>query len=69
MSNNVFVYRSMFIYPVCLFIIMEARIFFVAGKMSRRALHFVFKIGDRTKTMEFFKNTLGMQVEKLSTYD
>ena len=48
---------------------MEARIFFVAGKMSRRALHFVFKIGDRTKTMEFFKNTLGMQVEKLSTYD
>ncbi|XP_074640591.1 glyoxalase domain-containing protein 4-like [Tubulanus polymorphus] len=28
---------------------------------SRRALHFVFKIGDRSKTVEFFKNVLGMK--------
>ncbi|XP_022085862.1 glyoxalase domain-containing protein 4-like [Acanthaster planci] len=28
---------------------------------SRRALHFVFKVGDRTKTAEFYREVLGMQ--------
>ncbi|XP_071790805.1 glyoxalase domain-containing protein 4-like [Asterias amurensis] len=28
---------------------------------SRRALHFVFKVGDRTKTAEFYRDVLGMQ--------
>lgn len=30
--------------------------------MVRRALHFVFKIGDRKETIRFFKDILGMQV-------
>lgn len=29
---------------------------------SRRALHFVFKIGNRTETAKFFRNVLGMKV-------
>merc|ERR1711931_9361 len=28
---------------------------------SRRALHFVFKVGDRTKTAEFYRDVLGMK--------
>ena len=27
-----------------------------------RALHWVFKIGDRKKTMDFYRNVLGMKV-------
>uniref|UniRef100_A0A023FW61 Putative glyoxalase n=1 Tax=Amblyomma parvum TaxID=251391 RepID=A0A023FW61_AMBPA len=30
--------------------------------MVRRALHFVFKVGDRKATIKFFKDILGMQV-------
>ncbi|CAG0898109.1 unnamed protein product [Darwinula stevensoni] len=29
---------------------------------GRRALHFVFKVGDRTKTAHFYRNILGMKV-------
>ncbi|CAB1432812.1 unnamed protein product [Pleuronectes platessa] len=29
---------------------------------SRRALHFVFKVGDRTKTATFYRDVLGMKV-------
>ena len=29
---------------------------------GRRTLHFVFKIGDRTKSIEFFRKILGMKV-------
>ena len=29
---------------------------------SRRALHFVLKIGDRPAMIDFLKNTLGMKV-------
>lgn len=29
---------------------------------TRRALHFVFKIGDRTQTIKFYKEVLGMKV-------
>jgi hypothetical protein len=33
------------------------------GKMaSRRALHFVFKVADRTATAAFYRETLGMKV-------
>ncbi len=32
----------------------------------RRALHFVFKVGDRTKTATFYRDVLGMKVEELS---
>uniref|UniRef100_A0A3B4AGZ5 VOC domain-containing protein n=1 Tax=Periophthalmus magnuspinnatus TaxID=409849 RepID=A0A3B4AGZ5_9GOBI len=28
----------------------------------RRALHFVFKVGDRTKTATFYRDVLGMKV-------
>ena len=36
---------------------------FVILKMSgRRALHFVFKIGDRNQTIKFYKDVLGMKV-------
>lgn len=31
-------------------------------KMSRRALHWVFKIGHRRESIDFYKNILGMQV-------
>lgn len=31
----------------------------------RRALHFVFKVGDRTKTATFYRDVLGMKVEEL----
>lgn len=35
---------------------------FTATKMSgRRALHFVFKVGDRTTTAKFYREILGMQ--------
>lgn len=30
--------------------------------MTRRALHFVFKVGDRKQTIKFFKDVLGMKV-------
>ncbi len=30
--------------------------------MSRRALHYVLKIGNRVKNTEFYKNILGMKV-------
>ncbi len=33
----------------------------------RRALHFVFKVGDRTKTATFYRDVLGMKVEDMST--
>ena len=29
---------------------------------GRRALHFVFKVGNRTETIKFYKDVLGMQV-------
>jgi len=29
---------------------------------GRRALHFVFKVGDRTETIRFFKSVLGMKI-------
>ena len=29
---------------------------------SRRTLHFVFKVADRTKTVHFYKNVLGMKI-------
>ncbi|TRY94639.1 hypothetical protein DNTS_021556 [Danionella cerebrum] len=29
---------------------------------SRRALHFVFKVGDRTRTAHFYRNVLGMKI-------
>ena len=32
---------------------------------GRRTLHFVFKIGDRNKTIDFYKNFLGMKVGEL----
>lgn len=31
-------------------------------EVSRRALHFVFKVADRKSTIHFYKNVLGMQV-------
>uniref|UniRef100_A0A672RVQ1 Glyoxalase/fosfomycin resistance/dioxygenase domain-containing protein n=1 Tax=Sinocyclocheilus grahami TaxID=75366 RepID=A0A672RVQ1_SINGR len=31
----------------------------------RRALHFVFKVGDRTKTATFYRDVLGMKVKEL----
>lgn len=34
----------------------------LAGKMARRALHFVFKVADRNLTMKFYKDVLGMKV-------
>lgn len=34
--------------------------------LSGRALHYVFKIGDRAKTIAFYKEILGMKVS-LST--
>ncbi|THD19472.1 Glyoxalase domain-containing protein 4 [Fasciola hepatica] len=30
--------------------------------MNRRALHYVFKVGDRKKTIHFFKDVLGMKI-------
>ena len=36
---------------------------------SRRALHFVFKVADRTSTASFYRQILGMKVRKtLSRY-
>ncbi|VDP49463.1 unnamed protein product [Echinostoma caproni] len=35
--------------------------------MNARALHYVFKIGDRQKSIEFFKNVLGMKVSQIHT--
>jgi len=34
----------------------------VIAAIMRRTLHFVFKIGDRQKTMDFYRNVLGMKV-------
>ena len=31
-------------------------------KISGRALHWVFKVGDRAATMKFYKDVLGMTV-------
>ena len=31
-------------------------------KLSGRALHWVFKVGDRAKTIDFYRNVLGMKV-------
>lgn len=36
---------------------------------SRRALHFVLKIGDRPAMMDFLKNTLGMTVLRHEEFD
>merc|ERR1712071_233753 len=36
---------------------------------ERRALHFVFKIGDRTQTMKFFRDILGMKVLRHEEFD
>lgn len=37
---------------------------FVLGVMAtRRALHFVFKVGNRFQTVHFFRDVLGMQVQ------
>lgn len=33
-----------------------------ATKIQGRTLHWVFKIGDRTKTMDFYRNVLGMKI-------
>ena len=30
-------------------------------KLSGRALHWVFKVGDRAKTIDFYRNVLGMK--------
>jgi catechol 2,3-dioxygenase-like lactoylglutathione lyase family enzyme len=30
---------------------------------GRRALHFVFKVGNRTETIKFYKDVLGMKVD------
>lgn len=30
--------------------------------MAGRALHFVFKVAERTKTMQFYRELLGMKV-------
>ena len=34
----------------------------MALKLSGRALHWVFKVGDRAKTIDFYRNVLGMKV-------
>lgn len=34
----------------------------MALKLSGRALHWVFKVGDRGKTIDFYRNVLGMKV-------
>ncbi len=31
-------------------------------KLTARALHWVFKVGDREETIKFFKDVLGMKV-------
>ncbi|GAB6033723.1 hypothetical protein CHUAL_013836 [Chamberlinius hualienensis] len=36
---------------------------------SKRALHFVFKIGDRAKTIKFYKEVLGMKVLRHEEFD
>lgn len=36
---------------------------------GRRALHFVFKIGDRIQTMKFFREILGMKVLRHEEFD
>jgi len=36
---------------------------------GRRALHFVFKIGDRDQTMKFFREILGMKVLRHEEFD
>lgn len=33
------------------------------GMASRRALHFVFKVGNRSQTTHFFRDVLGMKVQ------
>lgn len=38
----------------------------MAGNLNRRALHFVFKIGDRHQAIKFFKDVLGMKVHFLT---
>lgn len=36
----------------------------MALKLSGRALHWVFKVGDRGKTIDFYRNVLGMKVRE-----
>ena len=36
---------------------------------SRRALHFVMKVGDRCAMMDFLKGTLGMKVLRHEEFD
>lgn len=33
---------------------------------ARRALHFVFKVGDRPATIKFYKDVLGMKVSLIN---
>lgn len=35
--------------------------------MARRALHYVFKIGDRNSTIKFYREILGMKVLNMNT--
>lgn len=37
--------------------------------MAGRALHFVFKVADRTKTIKFYRELLGMKVMLLIIND
>lgn len=41
---------------------LAALVYIMALKLSGRALHWVFKIGDRSKTIDFYRNVLGMKV-------
>ena len=38
----------------------------MALKLSGRALHWVFKVGDRGKTIDFYRNVLGMKVRMIN---
>uniref|UniRef100_A0A673ZP16 Glyoxalase/fosfomycin resistance/dioxygenase domain-containing protein n=1 Tax=Salmo trutta TaxID=8032 RepID=A0A673ZP16_SALTR len=35
----------------------------------RRALHFVFKVGDRSKTATFYRDVLGMKIFRMGFTD
>lgn len=41
---------------------LETEAFLSRNMALRRALHFVFKIGDRAKTATFYRDVLGMKV-------
>ena len=36
----------------------------MALELGGRALHWVFKVGDRGKTIDFYRNVLGMKVRE-----